>query len=170
MTDVENVPPSVRLGEVVPPEDPEDWGRPLTWVVAAGMLVAPLVGAAWFLVAAPTDPASALTGTSVLAAVLAGGAAVTGATQRGALRAALTTIGAGLFGALGLIVAGSVVGDGSSLSVATAAAVTGGFGALPAAGLAALLANAARLRRFLTPALAGGATAVLAVQSLFRVA
>ena len=35
------VPVSVRLGNVVPPEDPEDWTQPLTWVAAAGMLAAP---------------------------------------------------------------------------------------------------------------------------------
>ena len=52
----DNRPPSVRLGEVVPPEDPEDWGQPLTWIVAGGMLVGPIVGAAWFLLAAPADP------------------------------------------------------------------------------------------------------------------
>jgi cysteinyl-tRNA synthetase len=32
------VPVSVQLGNVVPPEDPEDWTRPLTWAAAAGML------------------------------------------------------------------------------------------------------------------------------------
>ncbi len=169
MTNAENVPPSVRLGEVVPPEDPEDWGRPLTWIVAAGMLVAPLVAAGWFIVAAPTDPAIALTGTSVLAAIVAAGAATTGATQRGARRAAFTTIGAGLFGALGVVVAGSVVSDGASLGVAVAAATAGGFGSVPAAGLAALLADAPRLRRFLSPALVGGAVALLGVQNLFGV-
>ena len=58
MTDFDNTPASVRLGEVVPPEDPEDWGRPLTWVVAAGMLVAPAVGAAWFATAGPTEPST----------------------------------------------------------------------------------------------------------------
>ena len=40
MTDEDLVPVSVRLGEVVPPEDPEDWTRPLTWVAALGMLAA----------------------------------------------------------------------------------------------------------------------------------
>ena len=40
------VPVSVRLGEVVPPEDPEDWTRPLTWVAAGGMLVGPIVALA----------------------------------------------------------------------------------------------------------------------------
>jgi hypothetical protein len=169
MSDANPVPPSVQLGEVVPPEDPEDWGRPLTWVVAAGMLAAPLAAAAWFIVAAPTDPTTALNGTSILAAIVAGGAATTGATQRGARRASFTTIGAGLFGALGVVVAGSVVADGASLGVAVAAATAGGFGSVPAAGLAALLADAPRLRRLLSPGLVGGAVALLGVQNLFRV-
>ena len=169
MTDTSHVPPSVQLGEVVPPEDPEDWGRPLTWVLAAGMLAAPLAAVGWFMVAAPTDPATAVTGTSVLAAIVAAGGATAGATQRGARRAAFTTIGAGLFGALGVVVAGSVVADGASLGVAVAAATAGGFGCVPAAGLAALLPDAPRLRRFLSPALVGGAIAFLGVQNLFRV-
>jgi hypothetical protein len=167
MTDPSHVPASVQLGEVVPPEDPEDWGRPLTWIMAAGMLVAPLVAAGWFIVAAPTDPAMAVAGTSALAAIVAAGAATTGATQRGARRAAFTTIGAGLFGALGMVVAGSVVADGASLGVAVAAATAGGFGSVPAAGLAALLADAPRLRRFLSPALVGGLIAFLGVQNLY---
>lgn len=167
MSDLDNVPPSVRLGEVVPPEDPEDWGRPLTWVVAAGMLIAPVVGAAWFAIEAPTDPSTALTGTAILAAILAGGAALTGATQRGGGRAALTTIGTGLFGALGVVVAGSLVGGGASLPVATAAAVCGGFASVPTAGIAALLGDAPRLRRFLSPALIGGVVAFLGVRNLF---
>ena len=44
--DDDDVPVSVRLGTVVPPEDPEDWTRPLTWVAAVGMLAAPAVAAA----------------------------------------------------------------------------------------------------------------------------
>ena len=52
------VPVSVRLGEVVPPEDPEDWTRPLTWVAAFGMLAGPIVALAWFLVAPPEDAAA----------------------------------------------------------------------------------------------------------------
>ncbi|HEX6129281.1 MAG TPA: hypothetical protein VF071_09700, partial [Candidatus Limnocylindria bacterium] len=52
------VPVSVRLGEVVPPEDPEDWTKPLTWVAAAGMLLGPLVALGWFVAARPggSDP------------------------------------------------------------------------------------------------------------------
>jgi hypothetical protein len=165
MTD-DNVPPSVRLGEVVPPEDPEDWGRPLTWVVAAGMLVAPLAAAAWFAVGAPGDPIDEILGISVVAAVLAVGAALTGATQRGARRALLATIGAGLFGALGVVVVGSVVAEGRALGLATLAASAGLIGAVAAATLASLLAEAGRVRRFLSPAIAGGATAVLVVRLL----
>jgi FtsH-binding integral membrane protein len=167
VTDLDNIPPSVRLGEVVPPEDPEDWGRPLTWVVAAGMLAAPVAGAIWFAVAEPTEPARVLTGTAALAAAVAGGAAITGATQRGGVRAAVTTIGAALFSALGVIVAASLVGGGASTAVATAAAVCGGFGSVPAAGVAGLVADASRLRRFLSPALIGGLVAFLGVRNLF---
>jgi len=167
MNDSDNVPPSVRLGEVVPPEDPEDWGRPLTWVVAAGMLIAPVAGALWFAAVGPTDPTASLTGTSILAAVLAAGAAITGATQRGAARAALTTIGAGLFGALGLVVAGNAIAGGASLAIGFAAATAGGFGSVPAAGIAALVADAPRLRRFLSPAVVGGLVAFLGVRNLF---
>ena len=49
------VPVSVRLGAVVPPEDPEDWTRPLTWVAALGMLAGPIVTFGWFLFARPTS-------------------------------------------------------------------------------------------------------------------
>ena len=45
----EEVPVSVRLGGVVPPEDPEDWSRPLTWVAAIGMLAGPLAAVAWIV-------------------------------------------------------------------------------------------------------------------------
>jgi hypothetical protein len=166
MSDEPPVPVSVQLGEVVPPEDPEDWGRPLTWVVAAGMLVAPLAAAIWFVAAPPGEPASAMGGIATLAALLASGAAATGATQRGARRALFATLGAGLFGALGLVVVGTVLADGTALGVATLAALAGIIGTLAAGSLAGLLADAGRARRFLSPALAGGATAVLTAQLL----
>ncbi|MGH2463196.1 MAG: hypothetical protein ACRDFZ_06175 [Candidatus Limnocylindria bacterium] len=161
------VPPSVQLGEVVPPEDPEDWRRPLTWVVAGGMLVAPLVAAAWFVVAPPTDPFSAVPGISALAAILAAGAAVTGASQRGGSRSLVVTIGAGLFGALGLVAVGTIVADGVALSTAVSAAVAGIGGSLAAAVLASLLATAGWMRRNLSPAIAGGIAAVLLTRILF---
>ena len=168
MTGTPSAPPSVQLGEVVPPEDPEDWRQPLTWVVAAGMLAAPLAAAGWFLIAPPSDPSAAITGTSALAAVLAAGAAVTGATQRGARRAVLGTVGAGLFSALGLVVAGSVLADGIALGTAGSAALAGAWGSLAAAALAGALASAGRARRTVSPALAGGIVALMVTQLLFR--
>lgn len=166
MTD-DNRPPSVRLGEVVPPEDPENWGQPLTWIVAAGMLLAPLAGAIWFVLAAPTDPRNDVAGTSALAVILALGAAITGATQRGMWRTFVTTIGAGLFNALGLVVVGTVLASGGSLGVATVSAVAGVIATVPTAMLAALIAERAGwARRMLSPALAGGVTALVIVRLL----
>jgi len=161
------VPPSVQLGEVVPPEDPEDWRRPLTWVVAGGMLAAPALAAGWFVVAPPTDPFTAIAGMSALAAVLAAGAAVTGASQRGAGRAALVTVGAGLFGALAVVAVGTILAGGAALGTAVGAAVAGTGGSLAAAALAGLLATGSRLRRHLSPAIAGGLAAVLLTRLLF---
>jgi len=71
--DDDDVPVSVRLGTVVPPEDPEDWTRPLTWVAAVGMLAAPAVAAAWFVIAPPAGTAGPVAGTWLLAAVLVAG-------------------------------------------------------------------------------------------------
>jgi len=161
------VPPSVQLGEVVPPEDPEDWRQPLTWVVAGGMLAAPAVATAWFIVAPPADPYAAIPGTSVVAAVLAAGAAVTGASQRGGRRALMGTLGAGLFGALGLVLVGNVLAGGVALGTAVGAALAGAGGSLAAAVLAGLLASAGRLRRSLSPALAGAIAAVVLTRLLF---
>ena len=85
------VPISVRLGEVVPPEDPEDWTQPLTWAAAAGMLLAPLVALTWFALSPPAAADHPTAGTWLLAVSLAIGAVVTGATQQGWLRAATAT-------------------------------------------------------------------------------
>jgi hypothetical protein len=76
MTDEDLVPVSVRLGEVVPPEDPEDWTRPLTWVAALGMLAAPILVLGWFLAAPPQDAARGLPATGLVAVALAAGAAL----------------------------------------------------------------------------------------------
>jgi hypothetical protein len=161
------VPPGVRLGEVVPPEDPEDWTRPLTWVLAAGMVAAPVLAVAWFAVAPPEDPQSAKVGTTVLAIVAAAGAAVTGGLQRGAWRTFLTTLGAGMFAALGLVAVGTTVGGGSALATAFVAALAGVGGSAVAALVASLLAGGAgRVRRILSPAAIGGMMAVLLVQFL----
>ena len=111
------VPVSVRLGEVVPPEDPEDWTRPLTWVAALGMLAAPLMALAWFL-AAPPGSAAWQPGTSLVAIALAGGAAGAGATQQGRLRAVAGTIVAGLFAALATIIVGAVLAGERPVGIA----------------------------------------------------
>jgi len=169
------VPVSVRLGQVVPPEDPEDWTRPLTWASAAGMLVAPAVALAWFAIASPGEASRPLAGTWLVAAALAAGAALAGATQQGALRAAAGTVAAGLFAALATVIVGLVmagerqVGSFSpSLSHALLAALAGLAGAMAAAPLAARLAGvAARLPRFLAPAAVGAGVSLLLVPLLF---
>ena len=167
------VPVSVRLGEVVPPEDPEDWTRPLTWVAAIGMLAGPIVALAWFLIARPTDEPP-LPGTYAVAGALAAGAAVTGATQQGVTRAWTATLGAGLFGALAVVVIGvAMAGERSvgsfppALAHAFAAAVAGLAGAGAAALGAALLARrAGRGLRTAVPVIAGVVVSVLALTAL----
>src|SRR3989337_2182200 len=74
VTDDDLVPISVRLGEVVPPEDPEDWTRPLTWVAALGMLAGPLTALAWFLLAPPAQGGEALPATLAVGIAVAAGA------------------------------------------------------------------------------------------------
>jgi len=169
-SDDDLVPVSVRLGAVVPPEDPEDWTRPLTWVAAAGMLAGPIATLAWFLAAAPTSPL-AVPLTHLVAVSLAAGAAATGATQQGVARAWTATLGAGLFGALGVVVLGVVlagerqVGAASpTLAQAFLAAAGGAIGAAAAAGVAAVVARArSRAVRFAPALLVGivGAAAVV---------
>ena len=175
MTEVPARPPSVELGTVIPPEDPEDWRRPLTWQIAAGMLAAPLAGLVWFAGWPPTSTVTPGISTYAVAAILAAGAALVGSTQRGALRTLLATIGTGLFGALGLVLVASLVGgEARSVEAAApgivhglAAAVAGLGGALAAASLGALLAGRATpVRRFASPALAGAITAVIFVRVL----
>jgi hypothetical protein len=160
------VPASVRLGNVVPPEDPEDWTRPLTWAAAVGILGAPLLATGWFLVAPPVET-SLVPGTSILAATLAAGAALTGSTQMGALRAFTATLGAGLLGALVLVVVGTSLDGRPAASHAIWAAAAGVGGALAASGVAPLLAGLpSRARRFAVAALIGGAVALLLVPLL----
>jgi hypothetical protein len=169
------VPVSVRLGQVVPPEDPEDWTRPLTWAAAAGMLAAPAVAVAWLVVAAPAQAQRPEPGTWLLALALAAGAALTGATQQGAARAATATIAAGLFGALASVIVGLLtagerqVGSFSpTLAHAFVAAVAGLAGALAASPLAARLAGVRpRAPRVLAPGLVGAAISLLVVPLLF---
>jgi hypothetical protein len=160
------VPVSVRLGEVVPPEDPEDWTRPLTWVAALGMLAGPMVALVWFVVARPsTDPP--LLGTYLVAVALAGGAALTGSTQQGVARAWTATLGAGLFAALAVVVIGVVMAGERAvgafpptLANAFAAAVGGLAGAAAAAICAGAMAGrAGRAMRTLVPVIVGAVAA-----------
>ena len=168
------VPVSVRLGEVVPPEDPEDWTRPLTWVAALGMLAAPLITLAWFVTAPPADVDEALPATYAAAMALAGGAAATGATQLGVARAWTATLAAGLFGALVVIMLGVVmagerqVGAASpSLAHGFAAAMAGLAGAGAAALVAAVVARiSSRPVRFVAAVAAGAGVALVAVTAL----
>ena len=104
--EVDDRPISVRLGEVVPPEDPEDWTRPLTWVAALGMLAAPIVAFAWFATTPPGDATHPHLGTWLVAAVMVAGAVATGLTQRGPWRSATATIGAALFAAVATVAVG----------------------------------------------------------------
>jgi len=170
------VPVSVRLGTVVPPEDPEDWTRPLTWVAAIGMLVAPAVALAWFIVSGPLDGARPVAGTYAVALTLVGGAAAAGATQIGRLRAFTGTIGAVLLGSLLVVIAGAVsagerqLGSASpTLAHAVAASLAGLAGASPAAALAAFTAGAwSRLVRGLAAAALGAVVTTAVLPSLFR--
>lgn len=169
------VPVSVRLGQVVPPEDPEDWTRPLTWVAAAGMLAAPICAAIWFAVAAPRDASVPAPGTWLVAGLLASGAALSGSTQQGTLRAGAGTLAAGLFAALATVVVGLVaagerqVGTFSPpLAHAFVAALSGLAGAAAAAPLAVRLAGtASRTPRVVAPAAIAACVSLLVVPLLF---
>lgn len=161
----DDVPISVRLGQVVAPEDPEDWTRPLTWVAALGMLSAPVLAAVWFLAARPatTDPEPM---TALLAATLAAAATAAGATQLGRVRPVAGTLAAALFAALGTIAVGAVLAGErqvGSPSPTLAHAIVGSLAGLGGAvvGSAALVALApvrSRLARAI-PALAAAAVA-----------
>ena len=178
MTDDDLVPVSVRLGEVVPPEDPEDWTRPLTWVAALGMLAGPITALAWFIAAPPTGSFSALPPTYLVAALMTAGAAATGATQVGAARAATATLGAGLFGALVVIILGVVMAGGRQVGVASptlshafGASVAGLVGSIASALLAAVVARLrSRIVRLLPALVAGVVVSVLALAALMGTA
>jgi hypothetical protein len=169
------VPISVRLGTVVPPEDPEDWTRPLTWVAAIGMLAAPIIAAAWFVLAPPLDSLRPLPGTWVLAFTLVTGAAAAGATQIGRSRAFAGTLAAALFGALLVVAVGAVsaserqLGTASpTLAHALAGALAGLAGALPAAVAGGPAATRApRLGRGALAAALGVVVTALALPRLF---
>jgi hypothetical protein len=170
----DGVPISVRLGTVVPPEDPEDWTRPLTWVAALGMLAAPLLALAWFAVARPTATDRPLAGTFLVAATVVAGGVMTGATQIGPVRAFAGTLGAALFAGLATIVVGAamagerqVAAASPTLAQAFGATVAGLAGALVAATLMPTFARATtRLRRGLAPAAIGIALSAVVVRLL----
>jgi hypothetical protein len=165
--DDEMIPVSVRLGAVVPPEDPEDWTRPLTWVAAVGMLGAPAILLAWYAVAGPTESVRPISGTYAVAIGLVVGAAAAGGTQLGRARAVAGTVAAGLLGALLVVMVGAVtagevgwLGDmrpvhtvNPTLTHALAGALAGLAGCLPAAVAAGVAAG--RLSRLQRGALAG---------------
>ena len=169
------VPVSVRLGTVVPPEDPEDWTRPLTWVAAVGMLAAPALALAWYGIAAPLDGTRALTGTWAVALTLAVGAAAAGGTQLGWLRAVAGTLGAALLGALLVVAAGAVsagerqLGSASpTLAHSVAAALAGLAGAVAAAAVGGLTAERlTRMARGIAAAALGALVTALVLPSLF---
>lgn len=166
----DDVPISVRLGTVVPPEDPEDWTQPLTWVAAIGMLAAPITALLWFVAARPIDSTPSGT-TWVLSAVLVAGASLTGATQIGGVRAFAGTLGAGLFAALGTVIFGvALAGERQigSASPTLAHAFLGGMAGLAGVAAAAALAPAlarqrSRIVRVTPPAILGSVVALLIV-------
>jgi hypothetical protein len=169
------VPVSVRLGAVIPPEDPEDWTRPLTWVAASGMLLAPLVALVWFVAWQPATSDAPLPGTWLLAAAVVIGGVLTGVTQIGPGRAFAGTLGAGLLGSLLTVIVGGVtagerqVGTASpTVTHAVFAVIAGLAGVLAAATLMPALARlASRWRRALAPGAIGVAVAALVVQLVF---
>jgi hypothetical protein len=173
--DADLVPVSVRLGNVVPPEDPEDWTRPLTWVAAMGMLAAPAIALTWYLAAAPTESTQTLAGTWTVALALVVGAAAAGATQIGRLRAFTGTLGAGLVGALLVVAVGAITAGERQIGVASpsvvhsvAAALAGMAGALPAAAVGAISAGSwPRLGRGLLAAALGVLVTATVLPRLF---
>lgn len=168
------VPVSVRLGTVVPPEDPEDWTRPLTWVVALGMLAGPIGAAAWFFIQAPRAATAPSLGTWLLAIAVAAGAGAAGATQIGRLRAITGTVGAGLFGALGVVLVSAVAAGGRQVGAASpsvvhgfAGAVAGVAGTVAAGAVAGVIGGRGRGERTALAAAAGAAVAAVVVPLLF---
>jgi len=170
------VPVSVRLGAVVPPEDPEDWTRPLTWVAALGMLAAPAIALIWFILAAPTESVRPVAGTWAVAFSLVIGAAAAGSTQIGRLRAFTGTLGAALLAALLVVMAGAVtagerqIGSASpTLAQALASSLAGIAGASPAAAFGAFTAGTwSRLPRAAAAAGLGAAVTAAVLPTLFQ--
>jgi hypothetical protein len=185
--DSDLVPVRVRLGNAVPPEDPEDWTRPLTWVAAIGMLAAPAVALAWYATAAPTESVRPSPGTYAVAIALVVGAAAAGGTQMGRARATAGTVAAGLLGALlivmvGALTAGEVVRfcdckpgvvlpASPILAHAAAGALAGLAGCLAAALAEGLVAGRlSRLQRGVLAAVVGALVTAIVLPNLFPVA
>jgi hypothetical protein len=172
--DDDAVPISVRLGTVVPPEDPEDWTQPLTWVAAFGMVLGPIVALLWFWLAPPADSSNLTLGTYVLASALVLGGVITGVTQIGSVRVFAGTLGAALFGALVIVIIGAAmagqrqVGTASpTLAHAFVAAVSGLAGALAASTIGpALVRLTSVARRVAVPAAMGVAVAAVVARLL----
>jgi hypothetical protein len=170
----ELVPVSVRLGTVIPPEDPEDWRRPLTWVAAAGMLLAPLLVLVWFLIGPPAQSARPVPATWFIAGALVLGGVLTGTTQLRPAWAAAATLGSALFGALLIVLYAVAVSPevrAGVFSPAIAQAVSGSAAGLGGALVSATLMPAftrmrSRVRRGLAPAAIGIAVSAILVRLL----
>jgi hypothetical protein len=113
-----------------------------------------------------------------VATSLAAGAAATGATQLGVARAFTATLGAGLFGALAIVILGVAMAGERQMQVASptlahaVAAVVGGItGTLAASVVAAVVARLyERPLRFVMGVVIGVATAMVTVALLMPAA
>jgi hypothetical protein len=170
----EAVPVSVRLGTVVPPEDPEDWRRPLTWLAAAGMLLAPALVLLWFVIAPPAQTTRPMPGTWLIAGALVVGGVLTGTTQQRPAWAAAATLGAALFEALLVVLYAVAISPEvrvGALTPVLAQAVSGAVAGLAGSLVAATLMPAfsrlrSRVRRGWAPAAIGIAVSAIVVRLL----
>ena len=170
----EVVPVSVRLGTVVPPADPEDWRRPLTWVAALGMLLAPALALVWSVIASPMQAAHPTPGTWLIAGALVVGGVITGTTQLRPMWAAAGTLGSALFGALLVVLYAVAVSPevrAGTLTPYLVQALKGATAGLVGALVAATLMPAftrmrSRIRRGLAPAAIGVAVSAIVVRLL----
>lgn len=170
----ESVPISIRLGTVVPPEDPEDWRRPLTWVAAAGMLLAPALVVLWFVIGPPAESARPVPATWLIAGAIVLGGVLTGTTQLRPAWAAAATLGSALFAALLIVLYAVAVSPQvrvGAFAPAIAQALSGSAAGLGGALVSATLMPAfsrmrSRVRRGLTPAAIGIAVSAILVRFL----
>jgi hypothetical protein len=170
----ESVPISVRLGTVVPPEDPEDWRRALTWVAAAGMLLAPALVVLWFVSGPPAESARPVPATWLIAGAIVVGGVLTGTTQLRPAWAAAATLGSALFAALLIVLYAVAVSPQvrvGAFAPAIAQALSGSAAGLGGALVSATLMPAfsrmrSRVRRGLAPAAIGIAVSAILVRLL----